>query len=381
MLVTCHTTFAELAPHATRWNEFARGVPFRRWEWLESWWRHYGLDGHQPSSEKQLLLLAVHERDELVGIAPWYSHRSWSDGRTIRWLGSGEVCSEYLSLLCSPNFEDRVAETLAAWLTDRSESAADVGGTAWDLLELGGIERQDRAILRLANHLEAAGNSVHIRPGVNCWRIALPSQWDEFLVQLSKSHRKQIRRADQRLFKSGRVSVHRASGEGQLTRAFDILAELHQRRWESLGKSGCFRSSRFLAFHREVVSRLFIVGAADVFWLECDGSPIAAEYHLIGDRTVYAYQSGIAPDRLDLEPGRLAVLATIKQAIDEGHQCYDFLRGDEPYKAHWRANPRATLEVQVVPPRASARIRRGVITASQGVKSWIKQGLELARLR
>ncbi len=102
---------------------------------------------------------------------------------------------------------------MAEWLTDRSESSVDDGAAAWDLLELGGIDRQDRAMLRLANHLEAAGNSVYIGQGMHCWRIALPTQWDEFLARLSKSHRKQIRRADQRLFKSGRVSVHRASGE------------------------------------------------------------------------------------------------------------------------------------------------------------------------
>ncbi len=295
MLVTCHTTFAELAPHAARWNELARGIPFRSWEWLESWWRYYGFDDNRPSSENQLLLLAVHAGGELVGIAPWYSHRSWAEGRTIRWLGSGEVCSEYLSLLSSPNYEDGVAEALAAWLTDRSESAVEDGGSAWDLLELGGIDREDRAMLRLASHLEAVGNAVHIRQGIKCWRIALPSQWDQFLARLSKSHRKQIRRADQRLFKSGRVSVHRASDASQLTRAFDILADLHQRRWESLGKRGCFRSARFLGFHREAAFRLFAAGTAEVYWLECDGSPIAAEYHLIGDRTVYAYQSGIRP--------------------------------------------------------------------------------------
>ncbi len=115
---------------------------------------------------------------------------------------------------------------------------------------------------------------------------------------------------------------------------------MHQRRWESLGKRGCFRSARFREFHREAATRLLATGDAEVFWLECDGRPIAAEYHLIGDRTVYAYQSGIAPDRLELEPGRLAVLATIREAIDDGRQCYDFLRGDEPYKAHWRASPR-----------------------------------------
>jgi CelD/BcsL family acetyltransferase involved in cellulose biosynthesis len=380
MLVTHHKTFADLVPHAARWNDLARGVPFRRWEWLESWWRHYGLDAAGATSEKQLLLLSVHEGGQIVGIAPWYIHRLWAEGRTIRWLGSGEVCTEYPSLLCEPGYEDRVSDAIACWLTDQSESSPDVE-TAWDFMGLGAIEQNDRAMLRLARALQAAGNAVQITSGKNCWQIELPQQWDEFLGRLSKSHRKQIRRSDRRHLKSGEVLVHRASDERELNRGFEILVDLHRRRWENMGQRGSFHSACFCKFHREAIHRLFAARAADLFWLESDGEPIAAEYHLIGGRTVYAYQSGIAPDRLELEPGRLAVVATIQQAIADRREHYDFLRGDEPYKAHWRAKPAAVLDYQVVPARVAARLRRRVITAGQNVRSWIKQGLGLTGLR
>ena len=36
------TTAEELKPLAGAWNALADGVPFRSWEWLESWWRAYG---------------------------------------------------------------------------------------------------------------------------------------------------------------------------------------------------------------------------------------------------------------------------------------------------------------------------------------------------
>jgi CelD/BcsL family acetyltransferase involved in cellulose biosynthesis len=381
MLVTHHKTFTELAPHAARWNDLSGEIPFRRWEWLESWWRHYGLDMDGTTREKQLLLLAVREGNKIVGIAPWYIHRLWAEGRTIRWLGSGEVCTEYHSLLCEPGFEERVSNVIAHWLTDQGESAASDVDTGWDVMELGAIEQHDRAMLQLARALEAAGNLVQVTSSKNCWRIELPQQWDEFLGRLSKSHRKQVRRSERRLLRSGRVPVHRASNVGELDRGFDVLVDLHQRRWESIGQWGSFHSHRFLEFHREVIHRLFGLQAADLYWLECDGRPIAAEYHVLGGRTVYAYQSGIAPDHLELEPGRLAVLATIQQAIADRRASYDFLRGDESYKAHWRAKPKAVLDFEVVPARVAARLRRRVITAGQSVRSWIKQGLELTGLR
>ena len=86
-------------------------------------------------------------------------------------------------------------------------------------------------------------------------------------------------------------------------------------------------------------------------WLELDGSPVAAEYHLAGPDATYAYQGGVDPRRLDEEPGRLSNMLTIRRAIEQGHRQFDFLRGDEPYKAHWRAIPRATYDYRIVPNR------------------------------
>ena len=40
------------------------------------------------------------------------------------------------------------------------------------------------------------------------------------------------------------------------------------------------------------------------WWLEHDGQPVSVEYQFeLGD-TIYAYQSGVAPEALDIEPGR-----------------------------------------------------------------------------
>jgi CelD/BcsL family acetyltransferase involved in cellulose biosynthesis len=108
-------------------------------------------------------------------------------------------------------------------------------------------------------------------------------------------------------------------------------------------------------------------------WLELDGTPAAAEYHLAGAATTYAYQGGVDPDRLDEEPGRLSTILCLRAAIDKGHRQLDFLRGDEPYKAHWRATPRRTFDCRVVPNRRLARLRGRVLNLSGAVTDWMKQ--------
>jgi CelD/BcsL family acetyltransferase involved in cellulose biosynthesis len=118
-----------------------------------------------------------------------------------------------------------------------------------------------------------------------------------------------------------------------------------------------------------------------LYWLELHGKAVAAEYALNGDGVVYVYQTGVDPDLLDREPGRLINLAIIKRCIEQGYRGLDYLRGDEPYKAHCRAEPRPSLEVRVVPRRVAAQLRHNLWLAGSRVKRLMKDGLKLVGTR
>jgi CelD/BcsL family acetyltransferase involved in cellulose biosynthesis len=95
----------------------------------------------------------------------------------------------------------------------------------------------------------------------------------------------------------------------------------------------------------------------------------------------FAYQAGVNPDMVDDEPGRAITVALIRQAIADGLTAIDFLRGDEPYKAHFRAEPRRSLVIRVVAPRAAARWRNRAWQTGDGIKRLVKAGLETAGLK
>lgn len=376
---------AEIHPWVAQWNLLARGVPFRRWEWLESWWSHYGSAVGEARASRELFVLAVFDAHSApVGLAPWFVERTASQGRVVRFLGSGEVCSEYLSLLCTEGKEEIVARSLAKWLAensdaDRHDLQAGPQSNRWDAIKLSAIASNDLPIERLLVYLAAEGSSVYRRPGMNCWRLELPATWDDYLAMLSKSHRKQLRRLDRDFFRSGRARMHWVHEPNQLENGLDVLVRLHQSRWKYRGRPGCFASERFLKFHREVALRMLAFDQLLMSWLEIDGRAVAAEYHLSGDRIVYAYQSGVAPKALDFQPGHLSHLATIRRAIERGDRAFDFLRGDEPYKSHWRAVPRSTYQVCVVPPRIGPRIRQGIWSAGSTVLTQLRTGWQFTK--
>jgi CelD/BcsL family acetyltransferase involved in cellulose biosynthesis len=374
MQVACITRWEQLAGLAPHWNALAKGVPFRSWCWLAAWWRHYGGSVGRPG--RRLFVLAVYDAEtRLVGLAPWYIDSHAVRGGVVRFLGSGDVCSDYLSILALAGQEEQIAAALADWLC--GDSLAD-GRHAWNALSLRGIDAEDGITRHFITAMQARGSLAWREPGANCWRIHLPATWDDYLATLSKSHRKQLRRLQKRWFETGRATLRLVRNEDDLGRGLTILADLHQRRRQALGQPGRFADASFAAFHREAAGQLLRQGSLHLAWVELDGHAVAAEYQVSGSDVVYAYQSGVDPTALNVEPGRLIMMATLRRAIEEGYRAFDLLRGDEPYKPHWRAQPRPSVHVTVLPGRGADWLKHGASVARQHVRAWVKAGWDLA---
>lgn len=352
-----------------QWDRLASNVPLRSFAWHASWWKHYG-------DQRGLYALVVHDADEsIIGIAPWFVEQRPGQGRVLSWLGSGEVCSDYQSILVQEEHADAVTEALAEWL----DKAA--GDDTWDLLHLDTVPTRDATVASLVAQLWTGGHTIHREPGPNCWRVELPPSWGEYVDSLSKSHRKQVRRIERRQLETGRAVFRLADSAIELARGLDILVELHQQRRNSLGEPGCFASEQFESFIRDAATHILASGQLRLGWVEVDGEPAAVEFQLADGHVTYAYQAGVNPKLLDEEPGRMINIATIRHAIEEGQRSFDFLRGDEPYKAHWRAEPHATVSYRIVPQKALSQVRHGLWLAKDNVKQWVKSGLELTGMR
>ncbi|MEA1951615.1 MAG: GNAT family N-acetyltransferase [Planctomycetota bacterium] len=110
--------------------------------------------------------------------------------------------------------------------------------------------------------------------------------------------------------------------------------------------------------------------------LDIDGIPAAAEYQFTGGGIRYAYQSGIDPDRLRMSPGRVIMVALVRWAISQGYHTLDLMRGDEAYKAHWRAKSRKCLEIRIVPSRLAPQLRHSMWLAGTNTYNWLQEGVK-----
>ncbi|HLA85535.1 MAG TPA: hypothetical protein VJL29_12130, partial [Thermoguttaceae bacterium] len=193
MQIRCFDNFDDLAGLADDWDRLAAGVPFRGWTWATTWWRHYGraVDG------RRLFVLGVFDRRrELVGLAPWYLDAHGRRHGVLQFLGSGEVCSDYLSLLVEPGLEKAVVSALAHQLLRSGEWSewTDARLPHWEMLDLSGVDSRDVMVDWLAEHLALGGCTVHHRMGPPCRRTELPGSLDAYLQSLSKNSRRKIHR-------------------------------------------------------------------------------------------------------------------------------------------------------------------------------------------
>jgi len=386
MRACCLREMSEVAAYADVWDRLAAGMPMHTFPWCASWWRHYGPSDATAARQLQLHVLAVFdESDRLVGVAPWYRQWTPTAGWALRSLGDGEVCSDYPTLLLQPGREEAVAAAMAEYLHGaHGESSGTQAGEGhdlrnehWDLIDLECVVDDDGPLERLIVELARLGHTVHRRPGPNVWRIPLPETWDDYLKMLSKDHRKRIRRLMRGTVDPGRAVIERVKRVEQLPPAMDTLIDLHQRRWRGAGKPGCFASTRYEAFHRELAAHLLRAGHLNLSILHLDGTPAAAQYAYTGGGIVYSYQAGVDPERRDDEPGRLAQAMVIRWAIEHGYRGFDLLRGDEPYKPHWRAEPTASHHVRIVAPQSIAQWRHRIWLAGRSAKHWSRGGLAL----
>jgi CelD/BcsL family acetyltransferase involved in cellulose biosynthesis len=282
-------------------------TPFQTWEWQSIWWKYY-------AKARKPVILGVYEGNDLVGLMPLMISRApW---RTLRAMSSG--AADYLHPLARSGYEGLVAEQLVGYMQEAE---------GFDLIDL----HQLRETLPLAQ-LAPQGKVLY---QATCLVLDLPTSFDEYLSSIGKSLRFDVRKLDKELFTSGRATIEDVDEEG-LTRGLDCFFQTHRERWRKRGLPGAFIGTKSERFHGEWARAAQRNGWLWLSVLHLDEQPIGTIYAMRLAKACYYYQAGFSPNASAVSPGSLLVGHTIRRAINEGLNTFDFLRGDEPYKRRWK---------------------------------------------
>jgi CelD/BcsL family acetyltransferase involved in cellulose biosynthesis len=303
---------------AEEWNDLlhrsAADTVFLTLEFQRTWWRHLG-DGN-------LLILAVRDDGELIGIAPLFVSTDLQGQRAIALTGCVEV-ADYLDFIVARGQEEPFFDALLDHLTGPS-------APEWDVLDLCNIHQDSPTLAVLPALAEARGWAVETGRDDVCPVVTLPGTWEEYLQMLDGKQRHEIRR---RLRRAG---AHAALNWYIVGREHDLEAEMEdflELMAASSPDKATFLTPRMRNFFRDLARVTFDARWLQLAFLKINGQKAAAYLSFVYNNRVLVYNSGLDWQTFPKFGAGIVLTAyCIRHAIEQGREKFDFMQGDERYK-------------------------------------------------
>ena len=321
MSIRVISTKDQLLQARSSWNQLSGNNPFQSWEWSFHWY---------AAVEYWAKLQVVYDEDASgawTGLAPLVGCTTQLGAQKLYTMGSGSTCTDYTRLVTKQGQQQEFTKKLVNWMKDQLEFGVS------EVVEFDGVELETDTTKHLVASMQQQGYQASVIPVESCWKLDLNRSWELQNQTFSKKLRRKTKKAMKRLTDSS-TTVELASESG-FDSIWDQFVVLHQSRRNMLGQVGCFADQRFEQFLKNASESLIKRGLCELISISHQGAPIAAALLFHDQQNVFMYQSGFDPEYRSLEPGYMLIVAAMQWAIDRQFKTFDFLRGDEPYKARW----------------------------------------------
>ncbi|MBK3642832.1 GNAT family N-acetyltransferase [Streptomyces sp. MBT33] len=352
-VVTREEDFADLAEDWARlYGRCATATPFQSHAWLHSWWLSYGRQGRLRS-------VVVREAGELVAAAPLMLVR-----RPLPVLVPlGGAISDYGDVLV----DDERGEEAVAALT---EGLAACARTA--LIDLREV-RPGAAAERVFDRWPGPRSRL---PDSLC--LELPAtDMDELVARLPSAKAQQRVRA--KLRKLTALGVERHVVEpGEVDKALRRLLELHRLQWQGRKVTSEHLRERFYEHLVRSVEPMVRSGNAVVTEFRLDEDVVAVDLTLLSERLAGGYLYGAHPCLRERKADVAVML--LDACARHARGTLSLLRGDEPYKHHWRPEPVPNQRLLLARRRTSPLLAAAVceVTARRWgkrvLRTWEERG-------
>jgi CelD/BcsL family acetyltransferase involved in cellulose biosynthesis len=339
MQIKVFRTFHEADALAEQWHNLlqcciASHVPFLRYEYLKTWWETLG--GGEWSQGELFILAASTEDGELAGIAPLFFTHNREHEPALMLLGSIEI-SDYLDFIVRIDRVEEFTRALLGYL-------AQVDDPAWRVLDMYNLPHTSPTLAALEHTAQKMGWKIEQTPLQPCPNIPLPGDYEQYLLQIDKKQRHEIRRKMRRAEEyEPKVHWYMVEDGAQLDKEVDDFLSLMAQDPEK---------ERFLTpamrRHMHAISRIaFKEGWLQLAFLEVGEQKAAGYLNFDFANHIWVYNSGLNFDFRDLSAGWVLLGYLLEWANKNGRESFDFMRGAEDYKYRFGGINRFVIRARI----------------------------------
>lgn len=325
-------TLAAFDAERERWESLERSdrhaTVFTSWRWLRA---------YLPTSRYRWSVLVLRERGAAVAYLPIARNGSLLDREL--YLG-GNPGADYTGMIALAEWEERAVDAFAEALL----------AEPWDGFNVCDV-RDDR-LERLVRRLQDDGMVLAEGDVTRCLSCALPATWDEYVTKcISAKTRVNTVRVERRLAEA--LPGFRVSEptDADVDAHVDAMVRVNHKRWGgNLARAHARYGRLFRNTYDAGLLRLWIYWNGD--------EPIAGAAGFVDplQSSLGLYMIGFDPAYDKLSPGKGIVGRAIRAAIESGYARFDFLRGDEPFKARYASDVTTTRHFRLTRPGLRAAL-------------------------
>ncbi|CAG0946878.1 hypothetical protein ANRL1_03388 [Anaerolineae bacterium] len=294
-------------------------TPFLTHEWQCTWWSCLG--------EGELFVMTVRDGGALVGLAPLFIlSQPDLDGkvrRLLRLIGSVDA-SDYLDLIAVRGREREVFDAMLNVLAQSDE---------WDVLDLYNVPAASTTRSLLPDLAAARGWKFTDEQQVVCPIITLPATFEDYVQNLDKKERHELRRKLRRSEGTEGLTWYAITGDDHVHDQDAAAEAFIDLMMKSRSDKSDFMTDRMRRFFHQMIHATHAGGFLHLSFLEVQGVKAATYLSFDYCQKRLVFNSGLETTGFQsLSAGIVLVARMIEDAITRGYTEFDFLRGDEEYK-------------------------------------------------
>ena len=207
--------------------------------------------------------------------------------------------------------------------------------------------------------------------------VALDGSWEDYFIARSRSLKKAVNLASNRLHKAGDVRIEWATSEAcdetRFECVLDSAIDVSRRSWKA-STGNALDQPGPQAFIRALSRAAYRRGWASIWLIRVDERALAMEYQLIHDGNVHALRADFDAGCADISPGSHLSRHLLERLFGRGWHRYYLGPGDNPYKRRWTVDEEPLKRVIVY--NRTWRGRR-----AWWFEEWVKPRLRAFRAR